>query len=149
MSNLTDHAKAELKMVGLTADSKDSMDRLMYNNIMAVVQLFSSQGHSGFSSGFVLNMITRLLRFEPITPLTGNDDEWNDVSDLSDRKMWQNRRCSRIIKEEDGTCYDMEGKVFTDPEGHTYTNRNSWVKITFPYIPKTEFVSPPVAEDEE
>lgn len=38
------------------------------------------------------------------------------------------------------TTYDTEGRVFCDPDGICYTNRDSRVDITFPYTPKTEYV---------
>lgn len=138
---LIDHAKAELDLIGLTEDAKDSMDRMMRQNILSVITLFSGQGHSGGTASYAIQLITRLLRYEPITALTGADDEWRDMSEISDRKMWQNLRCSRVIKEADGKCYDLEGKIFVNPDGSQWTNRESWVEVTFPYIPKHEFVN--------
>ena len=36
--------------------------------------------------------------------------------------------------------YDMDGRVFREPNGTCYTSRNSRVDITFPYTPTTEYV---------
>lgn len=143
MSNLQEHAKEELARIGLSVFSKDPMDRAMYQNIMSVITLFSGQGHSGGSAGYAIGILSRLMKYEPIAPLTGADDEWIEMDEaVAGRKMWQNKRCAgRVIKEADGKCYDLEGKVFMDPDGSQWTNRESWVEITFPYTLKHEFVN--------
>ena len=142
MSNLVEHAKVELAKIDLKPDSKEEMHQLMYKQIIEIVELFASQGHSGFSANYALSVIMKLLRYEPITALTGEDAEWLEVDEsVAGRKMWQNVRCAgRVIKEEDGKCYDLEGKIFRDKDGSTYTNRDSWVEITFPYFLQTEYV---------
>lgn len=142
MSNLQEHAKAELARIGLTPDAKDGLDRAMYQNIMSVIILFSGQGHSGGTAGYAINILSHLMSYEPITPLTGEDDEWLEMDEaVAGRKMWQNIRCAgRVIKEADGKCYDLEGKVFVDPDGSKWTSRDSWVEVTFPYTLKHEYV---------
>jgi hypothetical protein len=73
------------------------------------------------------------MRFEPLTPLTGEDNEWNQIKD----NLYQNRRSPRVFKE-DGQAYDIDGIVFRDPDGCYVTNKDSRVNITFPYTPVTE-----------
>lgn len=140
MSNLVDHAKIELAKIGLSEHAPDEMNRHMYGDLMTIINIFAGQGHSGGSAGYAIGVLSKLLNYEPLAPLTGDDDEWMDVTETIGRKAWMNKRCSRIIKEEDGKCYDLEGRVFRDPDGSTWTNRDSWVEITFPYTPKHEFV---------
>ncbi len=65
------------------------------------------------------------------------DDEWNEEDGF-----FQNKRCSRVLKnEKDGQAYDIRGKVFVEPDGVSYTSRDSRVDIEFPYVPKTEYVN--------
>jgi len=54
--------------------------------------------------------------------------------------LWQNNRCSHVFKDADG-AWDIDGKIFTDPQGCSYTNRDSRVMIEFPYVPKREYVN--------
>jgi hypothetical protein len=70
--------------------------------------------------------------FKPLTPLTGEDDEWNEVR----TGVFQNKIYSAVFKDgKDGQAYNVEGKIFSDDEGKTwFTNRNSRVYIDFPYI---------------
>jgi hypothetical protein len=77
-----------------------------------------------------------LASFEPLVPLTGKDFEWNEVSE----GMWQNNRCSHVFKGPDGKAYDINGKIFREPNGSCYTNIDSRVFIDFPYTPKREYV---------
>lgn len=146
MSNLVKHAERELDLIGMTEDS-DEMNVCMRNNILELMEVFSKQGHSGFSSSFLTNCLEKLMRFEPISPLTGEDSEWNKVGE----GMYQNNRCSRVFKNVDvfdGQPYDIDGKVFVehyyndDGEERTssYTNGDSFVIVNFPYTPKTEYV---------
>ena len=95
-------------------------------------KLFANEGHSGFSAAYASGILEKLLRYEPITPLTGADDEWNDVSHMGPNPLWQNRRCSRVFKEADGRAYDVEGKIFREPDGCWYAKKESHVYIEFP-----------------
>lgn len=141
MSNLVDYAEHELKLIGMGADTPDEMNKLMHDNIIEMVQKFSEQGHSGFSAGYALSILKKLLDYTPLTPLTGADDEWNDPDPTGN--TLQNKRCFHVFKDKDtGRTYDSEGRIFYR-KGHrdaTYTNGESHVDITFPYTPKREYV---------
>jgi hypothetical protein len=62
--------------------------------------------------------VTKLAKFEVLSPLTGADDEWNDVSD----GLWQNNRDSAVFKAKDG-CYFINAFVWVDKETCGYTNK--------------------------
>ena len=136
--------------------------------VMALIKVFSEQEHSGMSAGVCTDLFAELAQFNPLTPLTGEDDEWDDITDhyfaakviskgekdspelseIVDRinrdtgppsKRYQNKRCSRVFKDETGT-YDSKGKLFRLKDGGLVQRRESRVYITFPYTPKTEIV---------
>jgi hypothetical protein len=137
MSNYKNYAIDELTRIGMYG-SGDEMNDMMCDHILKMVDLFAEEGHSGFSAGYAISILQKLLRFEPLSPLTGEDDEWCEVSD----GLFQNKRLSRVFKNgKDGQAFDIDGKVFVEPDGHSYTNRDSRVYIEFPYIPKTEYVN--------
>jgi hypothetical protein len=135
MSNLVEWAKAELERIG---GKDDEMQQAMNKDILQIVEVFSEQGHSGFSAGYALNIIKRLLNWKPITPLTGEDDEWCDVPSWDDgENSQQNKRCSAVFRKnfDNSTAYYINGKVFSDDGGKSwFTNRDSFVPITFPYV---------------
>jgi hypothetical protein len=119
----------------------------MSNGIIAIVKLFSAQGHSGASAEYAADILNRLLKFEPLCPLTGEDDEWNDISqEHGGRPLWQNKRCSRVFKD-DTKAWDIEGTVFVDAEGTGYVSYDSRVDINFPYTPETKFVDAPTTNE--
>ena len=140
MSNLINHAIRELKSIGMYG-SEDEMNRQMVSNIMELLQVLSSQGHSGFSHSYLMRMFTKLADFKPIGPLTGEDSEWNDVSSYGGSTMYQNNRCPSVFKDENG-AYNIDGKVFwewaLDEQGEPlksyYGCRDSRVPVTFPYV---------------
>lgn len=140
MSNLLEHAKHELSL--LSDGTPDEMQDAMNSHILKMVEIFSEEGHSGFSASYATNILEKLLRFEPLKPLTGADDEWTEL-DYAPEMCFQNKRCSHVFKRKDGTAYDSEGRIFKYPDGSCVTRNGSAVDITFPYTPKREYVDIP------
>lgn len=136
MSNLKTYAIDELTRIGMYG-SGDEMNDAMCDHILKMVDVFAEEGHSGFSAEYAIGILQKLLRWQPLSPLTGEDDEWNEEDGF-----FQNKRCSRVLKnEKDGQAYDIRGKVFVEPDGVSYTSRDSRVDIEFPYVPKTEYIN--------
>lgn len=114
-------------------EDEDKMQKVMNSNILDIIKVFVNQGHSGCSANYMISILTRLLDWKPITPLIGNDDEWNEVG----QGVYQNRRCPTIFKNDknNSMAYNGEGKVFSDDDGETwYTNIDSRIPVTFPYL---------------
>ena len=142
-SNLVAHAERELDLAGVGDEAAD-YDGMLKGAVIELVKVFASQGHSGFSASMVLSLFAKVANFEPLVPLTGEDSEWNDVSEMSSSGMLQNNRHSSVFRDVDtGRTYDIDGKVFRDPDGACYTNGDSHVDVTFPYTPTTEYVDVP------
>lgn len=139
MSNLVKHAEHELSLIG---DGECEMQQAMNKHLVEMVKVFAEEGHSGFSAGYAVSLLEKLLRYEPLTPLTGEDDEWVDVG-----HCFQNKRCSHVLKDYDGKAYDINGKIFKQPDGVCYTGSGSRVAVEFPYMPKSEYVDVPYPED--
>lgn len=132
MSDLVSFAKEELKRAGLF-DKDSDYGGMIGDAVLKMVEQFADEGHSGYSAGMAISIFQKVARFEPLTPLTGADDEWNEVTD----GMYQNRRCPHVFKK-NGQAYDSEGIVWRDPDGGTYISVASRVPVTFPYVPKRE-----------
>jgi hypothetical protein len=140
--SLVEHAKVELVAAGYSPDGpEDNPSRWIYDNAMELITAFANQGHSGSSAAEVAGIFGKLARYQPLIPLQGTDDEWVEVG----TNVWQNRRCSHVFKEADGKAYDINGRVFREPDGSCFTNRGSRVPIEFPYTPKIEYVDVPQA----
>ena len=133
--SLIDFARSEMKAAGLY-DADADYGGAIPLAVEEIVQVFADQGHSGASAGLVLGILGKLLRYEPLTPLMGADDEWSEVSD----GLWQNKRCGRVFKGRDGVAYDIDGIVFRRRDGLRYTSSESRVNVTFPYTPTTREV---------
>lgn len=139
MSNLIKHAKKELSLIYTEEDLKDGYNKLGYDCVMELLEVFSKQRHSGFSAGCVLNTFSKLANFETLTPLTGKDDEWTFLSN-NEKPMYQNNRNGAVFKDPDGISYFIDAVVWRDPDGCCYTNKDSHLNITFPCTPKTFYV---------
>lgn len=139
MSNLVAYAESEMRRAGLF-DKDSDYGGMLGPAVLSMVKTFSDEGHSGMSAGLAISIFEKVARFEPLTPLTGSDDEWMEIGD----GKFQNIRCSHVFKD-NGQAYDIDGKVFQEPSGTSYTSGDSRVPVTFPYTPKTEYVDVPAS----
>ena len=126
------------KEMALAWPEKDEMQDMVKKDVLQLIEVFARQGHSGMSAPYVLNVFQRLARFEPLSPLTGEDSEWTETS----KDVFQNNRCGEVFKNgKDGEAYWINGKVFREPNGCAYTNKDSNVPVTFPWVkPEPEIV---------
>ena len=141
------HTMRELKVAGyipLDQEQEDGPNKWIQENVLELIRVFAKQGHSGFSASYCISVFSTLAKFEPLGPILGTDDEWNEVGD----GVWQNNRCSHIFKDPDGRAYDINGRIFREPNGGCYTNSDSRVYIEFPYTPKSEYVDVEESKDE-
>lgn len=139
--SLVSYAENELDRIGMTDD--DDMNGMMRKHLLHMVKEFADEGHSGFSGNYALQCLEKLMRFKPLSPLTGEDDEWTEVTRMSGYPHFQNKRCGSVFKDgKDGEAYDIDGKVFwewyrDEETGEQfksyYTSRDSRVPVTFPY----------------
>jgi len=119
--SLVEHAKQELKLNGMFDEDSD-YNGMLGESVMELIELFSKQGHSGCSAGMVSNLFNKLSRFKPISPLTGNDDEWCEVRG----GFYQNKRNSAVFKEgKDGKAYFGDAFVKRTPNGNNWHGRLS------------------------
>jgi hypothetical protein len=85
--------------------------------VMELVKVFDRQDHSGFSAQITIKILNRLLRFKPLTPLTGEPDEWIEIG----TGEFQNKRSPDVFMDKRGAyTFDWE-------------KDNRRVKIEFPY----------------
>ena len=150
MSNHEFHARNEFRAAGWTDENgkfKDEMQEMICNHVLKLLDVFAGEGHSGSSAPYVLNVFDTLARFKPIAPLTGEDWEWNDISEYSGQDngpVFQNNRCGTIFKDNTG-AYNIDGKVFWEcvsvasiddgkPFKSCFISQDSRTYVSFPYV---------------
>lgn len=69
--------------------------------LLAVLEVQNKPNHSRACK---INLLKKLAFREVISPLTGDDNEWQPFSD----KLVQNRRCLQVFKDMEGVAYDMD-----------------------------------------
>lgn len=146
-SSLERHAWYELELAGYF-DKDSDYDGMLGTAVLELIETFAKQGHNGFSEVIVSNLFNKLSRYEILLPLSGKYWEWNEVGS----GVFQNNRCSHVFKDANkfnGQAYDIDGKIFREPGGSTYTSSESCVPITFPYYPKSEIVDVPAQSGEK
>ena len=128
---MLDFAKSELDRIGMTSEDRtgDDINFCMRDHILRMVEEFSAEGHSGYSASYALGVLKKLLAFEPLTPLTGEDSEWTDVTaESGGNVMYQNKRLSSVFKD-NNSAWDIDGKLFW--EWHTDEESGKKSKIHF------------------
>lgn len=83
--------------------------------------------------------------------ITGNDDEW-EVLDIGERKIYQNKKCSGLFKENEKCIYKhaimwnlkeknhkFNGMVYVDTKNFEMIGSGHYVK-SFPFVPKTFYI---------
>ena len=129
MMGTKEYGRKELERIGYFKRKDDPYNDWAANAILELLEVFDNQGHSGFTAPYVIGTFEKLAMFKPLTPLTGEDDEWNELRP----GYFQNKRYSAVFKDETG-AYNVEGKIFSDDGGETwFTSGNSRVYIDFPY----------------
>jgi len=112
--------------------------------IEQIAEIFSKQGHSGSSApayaNAVSNAIKNVLMFQPLSPITGNDNEWGTEAGSD-----QNSRCSAVFKDGDNGSYYLNAIVWQGEDKYdTFTGTIEGVSsrqfVKFPFTPKTFYI---------
>lgn len=99
-SNLVLHARSELATLG--------NEPAFNNSIVEMVKIFSSQGHSGTSAMYAVDILFRLLNHRALSELTDNPDEWHyhgaEVWGV-EGGIWQNKRDPKAFSNDHGITF--------------------------------------------
>lgn len=108
------------------------------NMIVKLCKLIEKEPMPDLEKQAVVKIFAKLSMGMPLTPLTGEDDEWKEVDIAPGPNVkWQNKRCPRIYKREDGTAFDSKARVFSFEGAVWFSNADSCVDITnWPYTVK-------------
>lgn len=150
MTNTKTHAQSEFEI--LSATTPDAVVLEFKDEILALCEKFGMSGQSGGSAPYISSIISssvkKLLMFETISPLTGEDSEWCDVSNGPDDVLYQNKRNCAVFKDKDGVWY-LDAIVWCgDTPGESGNNWDNFSGTVegirsrqfikeFPFTPKT------------
>lgn len=99
-SPLVDHARRELQLIG--------EDDWLTEGLCKVVEAFAAMGHSGFSAEHSTQILEKLLRYQPLSPITDDPAEWMDrAQEMGGAPFWQNVRDSRAMSTDGGKTYTL------------------------------------------
>lgn len=121
--SIISQAKAEMDRIGFKGEDQKTM--------VEILEKFFDQWDSGGAVHAVAPILQRCIAGKPLSPLTGDADEWNEVGD----GVYQNNRM---------------GSVFKDPRFHggllayDIDAAEPRAAITFPYLPAKADVASPV-----
>ena len=143
---LLEHAKRELKLAGYDISDKgcdmhdDKEPFTGYLNYCArnayeLIETLYKAEHSGMSIGITLEIFNKLAKWETLTPLTNNPDEWCKLEGCEDGD-WQSKR--------NPSCFTRDFKTYwnvDEPENQIRTGEH-----TFKMKPKSEWIKHPLKD---
>lgn len=119
-----------------------------YESALKAYKCLMEDGHSGMSFSITRQILNRLMRNQPLTPIEDAEDIWNFICTNEDgSKGYQCKRMSSLFKDvyPDGTVKykDVDRYYVTYAENSNTTWKNGFVMriidelfpITMPYIP--------------
>lgn len=115
------HAKSEFNIAW---KNMDDMQGFMCEQVIELLSLLGTQGDSGSSIGYKLNLLNRLAKFKTVSPLTFKDDEFGGPYSWNGSR--QNKRNSAVFKNKDGK----------------FTYNNDVAKVAKYYIGEDNVVKP-------
>ena len=113
------HLNREWEAAKWPKEGNESQAKI-YQKLFDLLAILSSDD-LGPATPYVVMLFKKLALYDNITPLTGEDDEWFEIS----AGLYQNLRCSAVFKNEAG-AYDVIGEL-----NFPYMS----TPITFPYTP--------------
>ena len=121
MTTQLERIEYELKLAGYKLEpvkkgnwKEDDYVQEIGNCAYEICKLFSEQGHSGMSAEFTLQLIFALLQGDTLAPLTNNPDEWCDLSEQSNEKLYQSKRKFSCFSRDLKTYYDIDDENRTE-----------------------------------
>ena len=151
MSKTKSFAERELDI--LSKSNKDPENRPLVEEfrkeILAICEAFGNSGQSGGSAPYTANALSTTIKNlclqKPICPITGIDEEWVNVSNMSDGEiLYQNSRCSALFKEK--RVYYLDAIVWRgDSDWDTFSGTVEGIRSrqyikSFPFEPKTFYI---------
>lgn len=153
--NHIEHAKREFLKLGYKPieQCENDPDKWIQENVLELLDIFSKQGHSGFSAQYAISYFEKLAKLEPIAPILCTDDEWNDYGYVwhTEEPGFQNNRCSAVFKKGiNGKPYYLDAIIWRDESGNTFTGSvsnskgekiTSYQNIKIPFTPKHFYIN--------
>jgi len=136
--NFLEFAKSEIEKMGLFSEEGDFYGGMTGEVLMELCVVLARQRYSGMSTSLIGYLFQRLANGHPLSPLTGEESEWQEVED----GKYQNKRCPSVFKDgKTGQAYQVDRYIFVDGQGTAYITRDSRQYIeSFPYEPETVVV---------
>ena len=134
---LTDLYKADIE----ASNGEDDIPKWLANETLIAMELMGSFNDIPISVvENIIHLYKTGAKFDLISPLTGNDDEWIDAG-----PFYLNNRCSEVFKDvlDDNVPYHSRAIIFSDDGGITWftcQSTGSNKVITFPYTPTKTFL---------
>jgi len=142
-------AKNELELLEKACKSESGleMQKEVTKDVLELLDVFEKQGHSGFSASYVVDIFKKLVEGRPLTPLTGENDEWAEPFSFgpNDVPSQLNKRCHGLFRKnyDNSTARYMDDIVFSDNGGITWFTCEAKAQkyrkpIQFPWMPQAE-----------
>jgi hypothetical protein len=123
MSSLLDHFRREVAILRKKYEGDSlGIDEILPESVLpkveALFKAFDETGELDAVAVYIRPIIAEIIKeiaFEPLSELTGDDEEWNEIrdSESSEECLYQNIRNSAVFKEgKDDKPYYLDGLIW-------------------------------------
>ena len=117
---LVDYAKKELNNLHDKVENKEMLEHIEPLLLDTLTKLSNIENTSYIMA--YINIFNNLIKYSPLTPLTGDEDEWGEIKQSGFIKYQQNKRCARVFRNNanNDEVYIVDGTLFSDNGGETW-----------------------------
>lgn len=128
LMTLVEHAQRELELTGWFKDDPHSAEAML-----GAVREFAKGGWSGGSAPFGVHIVSQLLEYKPLSPLTADPAEWNHISEAmaGQPDLWQSQRRPDAFSNDGGKTYYLLDEL---PVRYDRDPRWLWMRYKRPKI---------------
>lgn len=154
MSHMLDWAQKEVKYaidreMKVECDDEEGVEYVKgcYESALKAYKSLCEDGHSGMSISLTTDILNRLIKGQPLTPIDDNQDDWSEAWKSNDEvKHYQHKRLSSLFKDvhPDGSVEynDVEAYECIDEKSNIPYHGggagrvfHEYFPIKFPYYP--------------
>ena len=141
---ILEHARTELFLAG-KMPTNDLVETIAVDTVLKLVEFCSRV--EGLANDDVLNKtleyFNELMHWKLLTPLTGDDKEWEDISDdyqMDRGQLYYNKRYRPLIKNASGQIIDTQAYKYVNMDGQRDYTIPCAKEVALPYTPKQEVI---------
>jgi len=113
------HLEAEIEAMGWNDDPTDAESKIA-KLVRVIVNEIISNWHNAETAFHILSIAMRILKYQLIAPLIGNDTEFLPPDERGNQRNWRNPACKRFKDKNEIKHYVFNSRITVWPDGSRF-----------------------------